>query len=132
PTTPTLFPYTTLFRSQTPRRHDVRAVDRRHQPSLEREHFGRRPRARRAGVCGWDCRSVGVVGRLLDLSSRPSAARAGTHEIPDHVVDGSRIAACGGFRDDTGVGSPEPFGAPATFLLHQMRNFAMSGANGES
>ena len=62
-------PRRAMARAQAPCRHDVRAVDQRHQPSLEREHLGRRPGARRAGVHGWDC---GGVEGLTEPFDRPA------------------------------------------------------------
>src|SRR4051794_26410103 len=45
---------------------------------------------------------------VTPLSSRPSAARAGTHQATfANVRDGSRIAACGGFRHDSGGSQPQ-------------------------
>ena len=43
-------PRRAMARAQAARRDDVRAVDRRHQPSLEREYLRRGPCAGRAGV----------------------------------------------------------------------------------
>ncbi len=91
-------PRCAMARPQAPFRHDVRAVDQRHQPSLEREHLGRGPGARRAGVHGWD--RGGVEG--VDLSSVIPGERS---ETRDPVNANRAIRSC---RCLLGPGSRPP------------------------